>query len=391
MTRRDLLDDHMDQFGTQLSGAASGRTPRRSPVKRQWVRPAIGVGGLAALGAGVAAVTLFPVAGGKVDVVSEAKAALADPGGIVHLVITQSVGWVDGGPGKPVSAKNRHEAMRANACFDPSNPVSLWIATTGPSRYRVSYVNSPCTAQTAFRQVIQPGTLEESGYSDGAYRRYFPAQDLLLRTTDLSEERDKGRIEFSPQQLGLQDGGDGETEAFRDPLDRVRQLLAAGQLRDAGKFRGKDGRELWRLRGTVPQTTDYRSADGKGGYKVKITAEYTVDAKTYAPVSFNTISRAYPGGKAGWAQGHSINFERYERLPLNAENEKLVTVTGGPDTKTITLTSKEEGRSYRLPVEDKAALKAAQAVAKENQQEAEAIVEGQIRAEERAAERTTTP
>jgi hypothetical protein len=49
--------------------------------------------------------------------------------------------------------------------------------------------------------------------------------------------------------------------------------------------------------------------------------EYLVDAKTYAPVRIQTKGTTKDGRPAG---SQRYTFLRYEELPLNAENEKLL-------------------------------------------------------------------
>ncbi|MDO9357287.1 MAG: hypothetical protein Q7T55_26555 [Solirubrobacteraceae bacterium] len=393
MTRRDLLDDHMDDFGAQLRRASA---PKRTRTRagRRWVRPAIGIGGLATLGAGAAAVTLFPVAGGRIDIVSEAKAALANSGGIVHLVINQKADFVDGGPGKPAPAAMRHQQLRQSACIDWNQQTSIYIATTGPSRYRASYPTSRCTVGVLHRQVIEPGVEQQTSFADGAYQQYYPSQRLLLRTTDLLPS-DRNLAEPAAVAFGMQDSLSGESDPVRDPMDRIRSLLAAGELRDAGRFFGPDGRALWRLRGATPAVDTYREKGATRDTEFKTFVEYVVDGKTFAPVSFSAVRRTYPEGKPGPAFGTKLTFVKYEQLPLNAETDKLVEIQPAEGTKVVSLTSRQirklnqsaKGRS----AEDRDAYEKARATADRNQAEADAEVEAQIRSEERTAEKSTTP
>ena len=100
-----------------------------------------------------------------------------------------------------------------------------------------------------------------------------------------------------------------------DPANDLRTMLAAGDVRDDGVVTF-DGRSVRRL-----------VAEQKKPYPRRLV--YYMDPQTFAPVG----GRMYPVHKNRRMRPIEFTVKRYERLPLNAENAKLLRFDKTPNTR----------------------------------------------------------
>jgi hypothetical protein len=260
----DRYDQLMDGFGAQLARAGERMTVRHAR------RRLLTLGGLAASGALAAVLVLLGVGGGgggSLDVLAQARAALAPPREIVHLVVTSSL--VGRAHGRPLTTEQ-------------------WSATD-PPRWRIA---------------VDDGR-QQMAYAHGAQRVYFRPRNTLSIYRGYS---DRGVPSKAPGMFS------------NDPVAGLRAMLAAGKLRDTGEAT-VDGRTVRRLVGEM------RIPEGRGALVQRTT--YDVDPRTFAPL----------GGTLEFdlARGHRVTMrfhvDRYERLPLTAENAKLLTIRTNAATK----------------------------------------------------------
>jgi hypothetical protein len=107
-----------------------------------------------------------------------------------------------------------------------------------------------------------------------------------------------------------------------DPVAGLRAMLAAGRLRDTGEAT-VGGRAVRRLVG------EQRVPKVKGTFVQRTT--YDVDPQTFAPL----------GGTVEFVLAHRSGFtmrfhvDRYERLALDSENAKLLTIRTGATAKVV--------------------------------------------------------
>jgi len=261
-----MSEDHryqqlMDGFGAQLARAEARLTARRVRRRR------LTLGGLATTAALATVLVLLGIGTGggrSLDVLAQARAALAPPREVVHIVVTSSL-------------VGRH-----------SRPLTTeqWSATD-PPRWRIA---------------VDDGR-QEMAYAHGVQRVYFRPRNALSIYRGYS---DKGVPSKAPGMFG------------NDPVAGLREMLAAGKLRDAGEI-SVSGRTVRRLVGEMR----IRGSD----FVQRIS--YDVDAKTFAPLGGTLVFLL--------AHGHRVTMrfhvDRYERLPLTAENAKLLTIQTNGQTK----------------------------------------------------------
>jgi hypothetical protein len=285
MTRdHDPLDRYMNAFGGRLEAAASAQQAAAPRHRRRLHRAALIGGPIAAL-ALTAVLLLLPgsTTPRRLDVLAEARAALAPhTGQVTHLVVRQHIAGTEG-------TEDRYLA-----------PFTLeqWSATK-PVRWRVAY-------EMPHASVTHPGERVEVAYAGGVEQEYFPKSNHIRRVRGVQEHPAPA---ISP--LGT------------DPVAALRSLLARGGVRDAGTARIGD-RDVRRLVGTLA----HRLTTKKGERTVRARVEYDVDPATSAPVRARIELALRPNGAQPlWAV---FDFKAFERLPLTAESEKLLTVQPGP-------------------------------------------------------------
>jgi hypothetical protein len=289
----------------------------RDPLltRRRLVRAGAVGGG--ALAVGLVGTTVLPGLGGSpVDVLGQARAAVApQTGGILHTVVrfraTPSAGPVRLTSG-PIGAAEDEQTFGT-----PTGRTEQWSAEDPYRRHLVRFIDVEGRAA--------PVRAESSYAADGTYReRPFWQQDVvrtgrLDRRTRASTDRLRRRLSSPTSLLGI----DGAT----DPVAVLRSLLASSALRPAGTTE-IGGREVRRLVG--------RDAAWNGPLRSPATAtrvEVLVDADDFTPVRITTTWRlpARPGDQDPAARRPStvrttLTFERYERLPLNADTAGLLQV-----------------------------------------------------------------
>lgn len=291
MSPRDAVDDLMDRFGARLEEADHradrGRRPRR--VRRLVIAGA----GLAAAGS-VAVLAIGPIGGDtRLDVVGEARAALAPEGTILHMKI--AYGRL-GEPDDPSSKEIRESWSATDPLrwkFTQVTPYVIW--KDGKSRSSGRY-------QT-----------EEFAFAGGTMSDFNQRQNTLTTMA--------GYDPSGPESAPLTWPG---MPAGKDPAAALRSLLASGGIRSAGETT-LGGRAVLRLRGM--------SAAQEARGIPAMPVEYDVDRRTFAPVR---MVITMPAGDASGSEKRSsavVWFRAFERLPMTPANEALLTVRPAADTK----------------------------------------------------------
>lgn len=276
MTPDGPYERYAAQFALTLHEATATR-----PAWRAVRAPLAGAGALAALV--LAGVLVLSPSDGPLDAVAKARAALAAPGEIVHTKTTII-------PEQPTSEQ---ELCRTR--------VERW-QTEDPLRSR--QVSRPILPRPQCRLYVG-GELDagraETAYADGVQQTYIPSEDKLFVLRGL------------PENFARPLGGYLEV----NPITEIRQMLAAGDLRDRGQRTLSHGRRVRLL-----------SGDRNGPQPPIQTIEYLVDADTFAPVraSFELPPRS-PGQPPFPTTTTRIDIELYERIPLNEQTAKLLTIT----------------------------------------------------------------
>ncbi|MBJ7520227.1 MAG: hypothetical protein JHC84_11065 [Solirubrobacteraceae bacterium] len=213
-----------------------------------------------------------PAAG--VDIVAEARAALAPSDGIAHTVVRSTL-TSPGSSGPPLTSR-----------------VEQW-ATSGPIRYRIRIPD-----QSGPRGNFSAGE-QEIAYANGVQRTYEPEPNTLTVTTGLEDE---------------------EASSGAEPLmSAVRSLLDAGKLKDAGQAR-VGGRTVHRLVGSEME----RDAP------LARRAVLYVDADTAEPIGGALTIKAPPSPPV------TMRFAiDYERLPSTVTTRRLLTITTNARTRVI--------------------------------------------------------
>lgn len=313
-------DRHLDDFGRALSAVA----PEPRPARRR-LRFALATGALAA--AGIAAAVVLSPAGGRLDVVAEARAALGTPGDILNYSVQFEGGMVPKDPAKARSAADRARHARATQCR--SGPPEVWQTTSGETRWRANWPAAPCAIMLSAGHAFSGRS--ETAYAPGALVTYDPEGNWLQTETDPPASAS------APPQF-YDDGLIGRSHE-RDPASQIRSLLTAGRLHDAGEVT-VDGRRLRRFVAKLP-APGTRGANPPG----PPTIEYQVDATTFAPV---TLSRTFRQrtrvlGTATHTPHqvrtfrYTATFLRYRHLPLTPANERLLEVHPPADVERTTL------------------------------------------------------
>jgi hypothetical protein len=284
----DPLGRYLEDFGSRLEEAA------RSSRRRPYMRVAL-AGGVALAAAAIALLlVLLPGGGGRLDVVANARAALADRGKLVHLVA--------------------HERVLAPSRARMPGPRRFsfgwqeW-ATGNPPRWRIAY-----------------------SYK-GGYQLAFGHRTWSLygqRSNTLTIEHGL-RTKFAQRIPGTTSVLFGK--AANGPIATIRAMLRRGELRDDG-FASVGGRTVRRLVGERP------AYPGVAGPRTRVAVRYYVDPDSYTPVAARIggprVRQA--GGSAAKLRSHGstrIRFTSFKRLQLTAANARLLEIhpIGHPTVK----------------------------------------------------------
>jgi hypothetical protein len=271
------LQDYFDRYGRDLSVAVETKAASVGRARRPLI--ALALSGLAA-----AAITAWLLIGGgpgeRLDVVSEARAALAPPGAIVHMVVTTTL---------------------EDASGERSSTVEQWSATD-PPRWRLVQTLPPTDGvmQDADGNVIKGR--QEFAYAAGEQRVYYAERDVLQVTTGFTDDGPAAKF---PGVLG-------------EGAEDLRNALDSGNMRDEGEH-VVDGHTVRRL----------VSERGEGMSLRRWT--YDVDPETFEPVQAVLEFGSMPDG-AKLPDAH-MRVDEFERIPLNDETAKLLAISTTPNTE----------------------------------------------------------
>jgi hypothetical protein len=233
-------------------------------------------------------------AGRHLDVLAQARAALAPDGQIVHMKITTSLAD-SGGP--------------------RSTTTEQWSATD-PTRWRLVQVIPPAGSPggTVGDEHGPIHGRQEFAYAGGAESDYIAERDTLDVVKGFSDAGPAGQV---PSILGLPGG---------DPASALRAALDAGTVTDEGE-RQVDGR-------TVRRLVSDSSADG---FRRLLT--YDVDPDTFAPID-GDVQFGPPRSGVPAIRMH-FDVDTYERLPIDDDSAKLLRIATDSATK-VTIRTRQE-------------------------------------------------
>jgi hypothetical protein len=274
----------LEDFGQLLREAEAGpaRRRRRRP-------PRAAVAGLALAGIIAGALLLTGTgSGGRLGVAAQAKAALAPPGLLVHLVTTSHMEMRGGSDAEIVGPEAEQNTPQV---------AERWSAAA-PTRWRVAATVPFVSANGAHPEATQ------LAYAGGTEELYLQSLNRLQITSGVRE--DGARV-------SLHDGAFGA-----EPVARIHAMLEAGQLHDAGGGT-VDGHAVERLLGDEPGLPP-------GGSAVPWPVEYDVDPNTYAPVRFTIeeVGVRFPSNTGTPTQ--VVEVDTYEQLPLNETTLALLSI-----------------------------------------------------------------
>lgn len=285
MSQRDSVDDLIDTFGTHLQQADRRADRARRPVRLR--RIALAGGGLAV--AGSAAALVIGIGGGsKLDVVSQAQAALAPEGKIVHMKV--AYGRL-GKPDDPATFKEVRE---------------VWIAAN-PVRWRYDQTVAQWKYDHKGRNGHPTGryTTDQFAYVNGTQTTYTANSNVLATT---SGPKVTGWASTPPMWPGMPKG--------QDPVAGLRAMLVSGKLTSDGRT-NLYGREVLRLHGR----TDADDRQGTPSFPV----EYDVDPTTFVPVRM-VVTATGMGMDSNPNPAYVIWFRTFEQLPVTPQTEDLLVV-----------------------------------------------------------------
>lgn len=285
--------------GTALGRAVGGRRRRRQLAV---VLAATVLVVAAALGA----VGLLGRGPGGLDVVARARAALVSHGEILH-VATRTTRRSGGAGG----AAQRTTVMR----------TERWSAEA-PARLR------------ATRQLLAGPRGPGPVYVDDYAGRTFRSTSSDSRDLHVTVVPRRLAPVMAAQRLAVENISSLGMMAGADPVRALRRMLDDGRVHAAGEVE-LHGRRLLRLvyrprAGAAERGTYFRESADRGSLEASFPIEYLVDAETFAPVRVSygrrmpNTGQARPRTPSGFAT--TIVFEAYERLPLTAENERLLRI-----------------------------------------------------------------
>lgn len=301
-----------DALVRELEAAPRAAGPRSFGRPRRMLRRGSVLVAAAALGIGAAVFVPRP---DGVDVVESARAAIGVPSdGILHVVVRYE--------------PNRFFSTGTMWSGDPNDGGRIVGKTTGDSE---RWTTDDPWHQRSIEFLDKPGGGVETIQTayDGrtvSTRQSWEGKTDVKRLDPLAlKEMDSVRSRLSSDFDSI---ASGLTE---DPVTSMREFLRSGKIRDAGEaeLRGDDVR---RLVGTQP---GYR--DSGGTWSPAVTFEYFVDEDTYEPreVRATQILPARPEAEepAARKERRLVQrwvFETFERLPRNAETEKLLEIDPTP-------------------------------------------------------------
>lgn len=299
--RRDALVAEVSRSTTPARGRRSTRSACRRIVPvalSSAVVVAVGWGGTSAV-VGTSVPTI--------DVVAAARAATAPHRDeILHVVMRMATATPDAHREDSTSSAGREPLPTF------TGRIERWSATEPLRDRTVWFVTLPSRAGVE---------RAESAYANGV-RRERQSWRRGVRVTRLDPAERAG---YEHDRLRADRSWLQNATFSVDPVAGIRALLAEDRLRDGGTTT-VDGREVRRLIGDEPGNAD----DAPGS---AITYEYLVDAETFAPVRVTTTRTqpAQPGAtdtspEVPRTVTYHWTFERFERLPMTARNQRLLTV-----------------------------------------------------------------
>ena len=304
-TRHDTgYDRLLEDFGRHLQEAEA----RAGSGQRRRGRVAAGTVVLAGMAAGTLMLT-GAGGGGRLDIVAQAKAALAPAGHVVHLVTTSHMEMRGGSEAEIVGPEAEEGTPRITERWSTSQPTRWRVASTVPIG-------------------TSTGPVQRS-YGGGTEESYIPSLNTLDITSGVSEDS----LLATSGPLGT------------DPVARIRSMLEAGQLHDAGSGT-VNGHAIRRLVGE-------ELSRAPGFAHPPWPVEYDVDPETYAPVRFTVeeVGMSFRGN-AG-TPTLVVDVNAYEALPLNETTTALLTIqpTGNP-TVTVHRDQNTSAQSARHAAHD---------------------------------------
>jgi hypothetical protein len=349
----DPLDAHLDALGGELDRGVV----RAERTRRRRFRAAGASSALVAIGLGA----LVALPGGReLDPVAEARAAVADGGGILHFVVRMEYIPPPG------------SSLRG---FSGQPAIEVWTATDGTGRYRMRQpmdgrprycstlgfstgTNSRLAKQLGDGpMLVSPGESAQDGPTQTVYSAFSRAAVIMqLPPADPADDQARG-YSLTPA-FGAAPSG--------DPVRAIRAALQSRQLRDGGTTT-RDGRAVRKLVGTAGPTVREAKAIEASAYpararwrKAQIRAgrpqsptryTYYVDADTAAPVELRTDRYAVwsrANGRRHWAwTGEISRFERFERLDASPASLSSLQIAL-PAGTTIYRGSSEHGFTPRV-------------------------------------------
>lgn len=306
-------DTHLDNY--IAAHAAQLRELRfRADVPTTVVPPRRRRGPVLALAVALAAVIVTAGAllgggstGKRLNVLSEARAALSPNGDILHLTVTTSVG-----EGNSVQ----------------SHTDEQWVAD-GPPRWRVVQVLPPTGSPESTGVVGDAkGPIEgrqEFSYADGKQNNYIAERHSLEVNEGFSDTGPAARV---PSFFGLTGGA--------DPAADLKTALANGDLVDDGEHQTNRRTVRRLISKPAPENSE----------RVSRRFVYDVDPVTFVPVGGEVQMQIGPVTQDGGHPPITIRFyvDDYDRLPATPENEQLLKIATTPNTQ-ITVNTAEQIRA----------------------------------------------
>lgn len=305
-TGRDALVRELEAAAPAAAPRSFGR-PRWRGLRR---------GPILAIAAafGIAAAVFVPRPDG-VDVVESARAAISAPSdGILHVLVRYEPGpgFFPGTYWSGDPRKGGKIVGKTTGDFERWTTGDLWHQRS------IEFFEKPGGGLETLQTAYDGSTVRsrESWVGKTRVQRLHP-----LQRKEMDAVRRRLGSEFHSIAEGLAE----------DPVTSLERLLRSGKIRDAGEAE-LDGDDVRRLVGTQP---GYR--DSGGTWSPEVTFEYFVHEDTYEPreVRATQILPARPEAEepAARKERRLVQrwvFETFERLPRNAETEKLLEIDPTP-------------------------------------------------------------
>lgn len=258
---------------------------------------------------------------GPVNVMARAQAALPAEDELVHYAVrVQSVRRI------PTRGATRFEAP--SRCVAP--PTEVW-QTKNANRWRaLTPSNSICRSDGTPVSVPETDGVEFA-WNHGTSSWYTRGRSTMQIVSGYPLNSSAGVVPVAITSVGT-----------GDPITVVRKLLAEGDLRSLGD-RTLGGRKVRRLLGTRTMTR----------HDIFTSERYTydVDPSTFEPVRITRVSRSRPADTTNRCgrrcraikvpQTITLDFENYERQPLNSDTQKLLTINPPKGTRITRQTQTE--------------------------------------------------